>query len=180
MTNAIKDRNVKILASRSLGLEKEYVSSKKETWAGSPFAWILSCPSRQRGKIGEQLLTEWCVERGLKVFRSNNSDSDRIIEGQRIEIKFSTLWGSGAYTFQQIRDQEYDYLICLGVSPFNAHAWIMKKSQIPFKNLKHQHGGSRGRDTWWLSFKPNDPPGWLKQFGGKLSHVYKILSSIQN
>lgn len=179
MTSIIKDRDVKILASLSLGLKDEYVNPEKDVWADSPFAWILSRPSRQRGKIGEQLLAGWCASRDLNVIRSENSDSDRIIEGQRVEIKMSTLWGVGCYKFQQIRNQKYDYLICLGISPFNAHAWIMKKSEIPFSKLPHQHGGSKGKDTWWLSFNPGDPPGWLRKFGGRLSHVRKVLSSLR-
>ncbi|MDA8399734.1 MAG: hypothetical protein M0008_06755 [Actinomycetota bacterium] len=47
-----------------------------------------------------------------------------------MEIKVSTLWQSGVYKFQQIRDQEYDYLLYLGVPPFDAHAWLLPKSVL--------------------------------------------------
>lgn len=176
----IVDHDVQMLAGISLGLKEEYLDPGEDIWAGSPFAWILSRrSSRQRGKIGEQLLAGWCAARNLNVLRSANSDADRIIEGKRVEIKFSTLWKNGTYCFQQIRDQQYDYLICLGLSPFDAHAWIMRKDQIPFPRLKHQHGGSRGRDTWWLKFRPENPPPWLRKFGGRLSDVFAALGRLR-
>lgn len=177
-TRVIRDRDVQILAGLSIGLKNEYVSSGAQVWNGSPFEWILSRPSRQRGKIGEQLIAGWCAARDLNVLRSPDSDADRVIEGKRVEIKFSTLWNSGSYTFQQIRDQNYDYLICLGISPFDAHAWIFKKSGIPFSKLRHQHGGSRGRDTWWLIFRPQHPPIWMRKQSGKLREVYRMLRGL--
>jgi hypothetical protein len=102
------------------------------------------------------------------VLRSPDSDADRIIEGQRTEVRFSTLWRNGLYVFQQIRDQNYDALICLGVAPFDAHAWVFTKDQIPFDRLPHQHGGNRGRDTWWMQINPADPPDWTRGQSGRL------------
>jgi len=169
------DRDIHVLAGLSAGLKNEYLA-RSNTWVGSPFEWILSRPSRQKGKIGEQLIAGWCAARELNVVRSPDSDADRIIEGHRVEIKFSTRWENGLYTFQQIRDQDYEYLICLGISPFDAHAWIFRKSDIPFQTLKHQHGGSRGRDTWWLQFKADTPPEWMKAQNGTLAYVYDVLS----
>lgn len=150
-------------------------------WCNSPFAWLLGKPRRQREKLGKQLLAGWCAARDLNVLRSTDSDADRIIEGKRVEIKFSTLWESGSFTFQQIRDQKYDVLICLGICPFDAYAWILKKDEIPFSKLKHQHGGVKGRDTWWLTFKPALPPAWLTASqDGRLSTVYKRLAALRN
>lgn len=180
MTRQITDQETKILASISASLKNEYVDPAENEWRGSPFAWILSRrSSRQRGKIGEQLIAGWCAARDLNVERSPDSDADRLIEGRRVEIKFSTLWSGGNYVFQQIRDQNYDYLLCLGISPFAAHAWLMKKSEIPFRKLSHQHGGRRGKDTWWLSVNPQDMPAWLNEFGGSLSSALKILKSLR-
>ena len=159
-------------------LKVEYLE-RGAMWAGSPFEWILMRPSRQRGKIGEQLVAEWCGAHGLNVSRSPDSDADRIIEGRRVEIKFSTLWEKGSYTFQQIRDQDYEYLLCLGISPFSVHAWLVKKSEIPFSTLKQQHGGVRGRDTWWLTITPEAPPEWLRPHGGSLTKVLRLLAALR-
>ncbi|HYD93258.1 MAG TPA: hypothetical protein VEB18_02265 [Candidatus Paceibacterota bacterium] len=160
-------------------LQNEYESVQGASWEGSPFAWIIRRrSSRQRGKIGEELVTEWCKENGLRVERCPDSDADCLIEGKRVEIKFSTLWEGGSYRFQQLRDQNYDYLLCLGVSPFTVHAWIMKKSEIPFDMLKHQHKGKQGLDTWWFSVTPGKEPEWLKQHGGTLEDVLTVLKTL--
>lgn len=172
----IEDQEVQLLASIATGLRPEYEKSFALKWEGSPFAWILHRPSRQRGKIGEQLIAGWCAARGLDVVRSPDSDADRIINGARVEIKFSTEWENGQYVFQQLRDQNYEFLICIGISPFDAQAWIIEKKNIPFESLKNQHGGKRGRDTWWLTFKPESPPAWLGE-RGSFKDVYAILSS---
>ena len=164
-----------IIASISLGLREEYEKASDADWKDSPFEWILRRPSRQRGKIGEQLISGWLAARGLDVTRSPDSDADRLIEGARVEVKFSTRWASGQYVFQQIRNQNYEYLICFGVSPFEVSAWIIRKDQIPFNLIKHQHGGERGRDTWWIGFGPKKVPVWLKSNGG-LAAVYKVFS----
>lgn len=175
----IKDQETKLLASLAESLKGEYIGKAKQAWERSPFSWILTCPSRQRGKIGEQLIAGWCAARDLNVVRSPDSQADRIIEGKRVEIKFSTLWASGVYKFQQIRDQNYDYLLCFGVSPLEAHAWIMKKSEMPLELMPPQHGGSMGRDTRWLSFRPDTIPTRLNDFGGSLGAVLKVLKSLR-
>jgi len=177
-TRIIKNKEVQLLASISLGLRGEYEKSNSIRWQHSPFEWILHRPSRQRGKIGEQLIAGWCAARGLDVVRPPDSDADRIIEGTRVEIKFSTEWKNGQYVFQQIRDQNYQFLICLGISPFDARAWIFEKKKIPFEKVRHQHGGERGRDTWWIGFKVDNPPTWMGK-RGSLTDVYKTLAALK-
>ncbi len=173
----MKDKEIALLARVSLGLRGRYKQSRLRQWRGSPFAWILSYSSRQRGKIGEQLISGWCAERGLIVVPSPDSEADRIIEGARIEIKLSTLWQNGSYRLQQIRDQDYRFLLCIGISPFHAHGWIIEKNAIPFDELRHQHGGARGRDTWWIEVKPDSPPAWMDK-KGDFTEVYKTLINI--
>lgn len=170
----IKDKDVQMLAVLAVELQTDY-TNRDIAWDGSPFAWIKTRPSRQRGKIGEQLVAGWCAAKGLNVSRSTNSDADKIIEGLRVEIKFSTLWEGGFYKFQQVRDQEYDVLVCLGISPFDAHVWVMKKSDIPFQNLEHQHGGARGTDTWWIQVDPSHIPVWLHKQTGKISSLLEFF-----
>jgi hypothetical protein len=86
------------------------------------------------------------------VSRSPDSDADRVVEGKRVEVKFSTLWKNPPYKFQQLRDQNYDLAICLGVSPFNAHCWAISKATILHEwkttgNVVPQHGARAGSDT---------------------------------
>jgi hypothetical protein len=171
----IKDAETQLMANIAATLEQEYVVKREEVWKESPFEWLLKLPSRQRGKVGEQLVAGWAAARNFNVERSPDSDADKIIEGKRIEIKLSTLWENGVYTFQQLRNQDYEYLLCLGISPWVVHAWLMKKEEIPFDTLSHQHGGNRGNDTWWISFKADNPPVWIQKHGGTL---YKIRQTM--
>lgn len=177
----ITDAETQLLASVSTTLETEYLPSDENPWEGSPFAWILSTPSRRRGAIGERLVSGWCVAKGYSVARSPDSEADRLIHGHRVEIKFSTLWTNGGYKFQQVRDQNYDYLFCLGVSPFEAHAWLIPKP-ILFEHVigvTGQHTGATGTDTAWIGFQAGSPPGWITPYGGSLERVHEIMSQLE-
>lgn len=176
------DPEVQILAGISSTLEADYTENDA-VWRGSPFAWIRTRPSRQKGAIGEKLVAGWLAARGFNVTRAKNSDADRVIESKAVEIKFSTLWESGSYTFQQLRDQQYDLAICLGVSPFDAHCWVIEKRDIlrywkETGELTSQHGGASGSDTAWLTVNPKSVPGWLRAHGGTLreglAHVSRL------
>jgi hypothetical protein len=175
----ISDPEVRLLATIGAGLMQDYVDPATDPWVGSPFAWIRTRPSRQRGAIGEQLIAGWAAAKGLDVLRTGDSDADRVINGRRIEIKFSTLWESGVYKFQQIRNQRYDLCLLLGISPFTATCWIVPKAVLleqPFRaGLSHQHGGAAGTDTVWLSFPADRPPPWLSEYGGTLAAAFELL-----
>jgi len=175
--SVIRDPEVQMLASIAASLKADYVTDPEtDPWHGSPFAWIKTRPSRQVGRIGEQLVAGWCAAKGLNVERSPDADADRIIEGKRTEIKFSTLWENGTFTFQQFRDQNYDQVICLGLAPFDAWCWVVPKEAM-WTHAIPQHGGRDGVDTRWLTINPNDAPVWLRKYGGHLSEAFRVLSS---
>lgn len=176
----IHDEEVRALAAIATSIREDYLDDDP-AWLTSPFGWIKTRPSRQVGTIGEKLVAGWLAAKGFNVIRSPDSDADRIVENKRVEIKFSTLWRSGTYKFQQLRDQNYDLAICLGVSPFDAHAWILTKDQIRQQwgtGLPFQHGGSVGRDTVWLTIRPNQPQSWLIPTTGRLRDAVTELSEI--
>jgi len=177
----ISDPEVQMLAAIAGTLRGDYVdAAQEEAWAGSPFNWIRARPSRQIGKIGEQLVAGWCAAKGLDVTASGDSEADRVIGGRRVEIKCSTLWRSGVYKFQQLRDQNYELAICLGVSPFDASCWVISKDLLREHVIGHtpQHMGRRGRDTFWLSFPAEDPPAWLDPCGGSLAQAFAVLERL--
>ena len=103
----ITDAEVRILAQEADTLSQEY-AAKRRDWEGSPFGWIREgVSSRQKGTIGEKIVERYLAGKGFDVARSPNSEADRLINGIRAEIKMSTLWENGTYTFQQLRDQNY-------------------------------------------------------------------------
>lgn len=120
--------------------------------------------------------------------RSPDSDADRLVNGHRTEIKFSTRWKSEVYKFQQLRDQNYVFAICLGVSPFDAHCWVLPKAELLSRwkesisqghevgGIQSQHGGADGRDTAWLTVDPSSPPVWLSAYGGRLASAAAFLA----
>lgn len=176
----ITDPDTRLLAGIAAGLMAEYLPLADDPWASSPFGWIKGRPSRQVGKIGEQLVAGWAAARGFDVTASGDSQADRVINGRRMEIKFSTLWAGGGYTFQQIRDQNYDECFFLGLSPFTASAWVVPKAVLmerPFKpGMSHQHAGKAGIDTMWLQIVAGSPPAWLANYGGSLAAAYTRLA----
>jgi len=182
-TQNIKDPEVRLLAGIAEMLKPQYLGeTQPDPWASSPFGSIKRCPSRQVGKIGEQLVAGWCAAKGLDVIRSPDPEADRIIAGKRVEIKFSTLWRTGVYKFQQIRRQDYEYVICLGLSPFEAHCWVISKQLLNERVIGHtpQHGGLKGSDTYWISVDPSNPPDWLRGCGGTLRAAYEIIRKWQH
>ena len=125
------------------------------------------------------MVERYCEAHDLSVSASPDSEADRIIEGRRVEIKSSTLWETGIYKFQQIRDQDYEFVICLGSSPFAVHCWVIPKDII-MENTTGQHGGKTAKDTGWLSFRPESPPEWLAPYGGSLSAALVLLRQLQS
>lgn len=171
----IKDSETLILLEIANTLKaNDFREGEADLWADSPFKWIKTRPSRQVGKIGEKLVEHWCKKKGLDVKPSPDSQADLVIAGKRVEVKFSTLWEVGTYRFQQIRNQNYEYAVLLGLSPFEAHCWVVPKEKL-LEKATPQHTGKRGTETRWVEVNPVNPPDWLKNFGGKLSDAYKIM-----
>ena len=178
MRNRQFDSGVREIISIADNLRSKYRNYNSD-WAESPFAWIKDLPSRTRGKVAEELIEHWCTEQNFAVTPSPDSDADRIINGLRVEIKSSTLWKSGIYKFQQLRDQAYDVVICLGLSPHDVHCWVVSKQVIieQWKSgeIDSQHGGSQGTDTAWLEVNPNAPQTWLTPQDGRPVDAIEIL-----
>lgn len=151
-------------------------------WTDSPFEWVLTLPSASKGKLGKRLVYQWCALKGLSIDSSPDSQADMLINDHRVEIKFSTLWETNIYKFQQIRDQNYEYAVCLGISPFDAHCWVVSKKILKQNVIGHlgQHTGLAGQETAWFAVNPKAPPSWILGCGGTLEEAYKVLKSLSN
>jgi hypothetical protein len=168
------NQEVRILAGIAAALQSEY-SSVEGDWETSPFGWIRKMSSiKVRGTIGEQLVAGWLAARGFNVARATHSDADRIIEKKAMEIKFAMLGQSGSYVFNQFRDQRYDGVICLGVSPFDAHCWLLSKADVmkewrELRHIKTQHDPQNpNANTGILTVKAHNPPDWFRAYVGTL------------
>jgi hypothetical protein len=177
MNNELTDFELFATAANYL---KPVIENKKPEWENSPFKWILELPSATKGKLGVKLVQQWCALKDLEINKSPDSEADLLINDHRAEVKFSTLWRTGIYKFQQIRDQDYEYAICLGISPHSAHCWVIDKKTLKEYVIGHlgQHTGREGKDTAWFQIDPSSPPEWLNGKGGSLQEAFKVLEKL--
>ncbi len=145
-------------------------------WNNSPFEGIVRLPPRSKGKLGSDLVQAWLLSKGMSFERARGSGELLVIQGARVSIKFSTLWANGNYRFQQIRGSGCDYVLCLGISPFDAHCWVFPRDFIVARATP-QHRGSRIAD-YWLLVDPSDPPEWSLGHGGSLQQAYRELQRL--
>lgn len=179
----IEDSEVGLLADLAEGFRDEYQTEEDLRWSRSPFGWIKLLPSATKGNVGERLVKRWCDARGIKVAVAPGTKADLTLEGRRTEIKMSTLWKKGVYKFQQIRDQDYELLVCLGISPLEAHVWVLEKDFLIRKigkvpGLTGQHKGADAQDTAWLSVSPTAVHSWMNEFGGDLREAMGRLKTL--
>lgn len=98
MTNHIVDPEVQALAMLAATLRPDYEGDDDPRWATSPFGRILQRPSRQAGKIGEQLVSGWCAMKELSVgpseARSSFLASGRLeySSSSKSAIRIMTIW----------------------------------------------------------------------------------------
>lgn len=153
-------------------------------WEQSEFRWIRQQPSRRVGAIGEGFARQLLIGRGFDVQKALSSEHDMLVDGVRLEVKFSTLWESGQYKFQQIRNQSYDAMLLLGLSPSAAHMWVVPKSVVLHARsnglLLGQHGGKSASETAWLPIAPSSPPSWLAEHGPDMDQAMAQLRAIKN
>ncbi len=154
---------------------KDDLQEKNDLWKGSPFEWLTQIPARQKGALGSRLVASWCASKGLSTERSKDSGENLIINGAKIAIKFSTLWSNGSYTFQQIRRDGYDHVLCFGISPNDVHCWIFDK-EYAIENALSQH---KGGNEYWIKINPTEPQEWVKSCGGTLDQACQILKSLK-
>jgi hypothetical protein len=110
--------------------------------------------SRKKGKYFEMIVAEYFEKQGYSVTRSSNSDHDRIINGKKVEIKGSILWGEGThFRWQQIRpSQDYDVICFVAIYPDRIEFYGVTKESIRY-NIEvqdekgnwtyNQHGGKK-------------------------------------
>ena len=147
---------------------------RKNPYGGSPLESFHSLSSKAKGKFFEQLVEEVAKSNGAEVSRGRSSDYDRMIDGQRIEIKGSFLWGEGThFRWQQLRTaQNYDKVIFVAAYPdriefFEADKATVKKNVEVQDSRGHwtynQHGGKKvNSGTFCIDGFPKDFP-WMKK-----------------
>jgi len=108
------------------------------------------------------------------------------VKGKIVQSRFSTGWSQGGFKFQQLRNDRYDAVFCLGITPQKAYAWVIPKSAIfdqtgfllKKPGLTTQHKGKRGSDTAWITIDLTALPAWMSACGGTVSEALDILAAL--
>ena len=87
------------------------------------------------------------------------------------------LWKNGVYQFQQIKSQGPNYVICFGISPFEAHCWVFERDYAIIHGKK-QHQGAKDAE-FWLTLNPKNIPEWALGHGGTLEEAFHIIKSLK-
>lgn len=169
-----EDADLALFSRLSAEVQLGFEDAAADAWEASPFGWIRREPSRRKGAIGEALVRDWAAEEGLTVERALNTGHDCRLDGLRVEVKFSLLWGGGEFVFQQIRDQDYEIACLLGLEPQRVRLWAVPKDVL-WAHATGQHTGAAAQDTKWLRFAATDSPEWLRPFGGSLATARSAL-----
>ena len=179
----IPDPDMQLLERIANRLHEDYPDVDDRSWANSPFEWIKERASAQQGSICKRLVADALEVRGFSIARAPGRGADWEINGIRAAVKSSTLWEGRFYKFQQLRNQDYHVVICLGISPFDAHCWVIPRSFI-MENwgvpelFPIQHRGQEGTDTVWITVDPENVQPSLIPYGGTLTEAAEVLSEL--
>ena len=120
-------------------------------WEDSPFFKLKCMKAKQAGSRYEKIVENIFTNMGIEVDAPESSDHDRIIEGEKIEIKGSmiTKGTDDKFSFLQIRPkQDYDTVVFLAIYFDEINLFEMTKKEIKEKIkkgiFKPQHGGKKG------------------------------------
>ena len=165
-----------MLAATASYLQKD-LEEMSDLWKDSPFEWVIQLPPRSKSKLARSLILSWIAAKGVIVERSKTTNEILLINGISYAIKFSMLWRSGVYQFQQIRKEGPEYILCFGISPYEAHCWIFER-EYAINHAKQQHTGTKGAE-YWLEINTTNMPDWAEGHGGSLEDAYHIIRTIR-
>ncbi|MDQ2924290.1 MAG: hypothetical protein M3R43_01825, partial [Acidobacteriota bacterium] len=77
-----------------------------------------------------------------------------------------------------IRDIDFEHVLCIGLYPKKAYAWLIPKNEIWLNNavrkdrpgIKPQH---KGADAW-ITVDPTSVPAWVAPYGGTIEDMIKV------
>ncbi|MCW3976847.1 MAG: hypothetical protein NWE77_02820 [Candidatus Bathyarchaeota archaeon] len=146
-----------------------------DPYRNSPLFGLKKQSAKSKGAAIEKLVSEILTGKGHAVTTGGSSDYDRKVDGVKVEIKGSFLWGSGThFRWQQIRPaQDYDIICFVALFPDRVelygatHEQCKKHLDVQDSNGHwpyNQHGGKTVRSgTFCIDVKPDEIPSWFKK-----------------
>jgi hypothetical protein len=179
MPNARSRPDVELMQEMSRALSDAH--SQVRDWSGSDFNWMLTLSTGARGAVGRQLVEAWVGSLGIPTGRVSENNAHYVLAWDlRIQVKTSTMWESGHFRFQQIRDQNFDLLLCLGLQPDDVSVWLFPKDVVleHLSGVGGQHTGASARETYWMNLAPGANNSWVDEYGDQFSTAKDFLSDL--
>lgn len=144
-----------------------------DPYLNSPFRVYKEMSSKKKGKYFELIVEQYLKKQGYNVTKSQNSDHDRVVNGKKLEIKGSMLWGEGThFRWQQIRtSQDYDVMCFVAIYPDRIELYGATKDVVKC-NLEvqddrgnwiyNQHGGKRTNSGAFVIDGMPEDFGWFQ------------------
>jgi hypothetical protein len=154
-----------VLGKLGDALKREQSTSKPDPWIGSRFQWLRHEPPPRKGAIGKEMFKRWAQLAGFDASPPPApSESDYLVDGLPVIVKFGLRWANGTMVFEQIRNRGYAAGALLGLEPDNVHLWVVPR-RVLWRASAEQHGP----ETRWLRIRPSQPPPVLAPFGDTLA-----------
>jgi hypothetical protein len=154
-------------------LMAEYPATKE--WDDSPFNWIRGLPPASKGAIGRYIGSGLLQAYGFTVSAYRY---ELRVNGQEILARVAMKWEGNIIKFQNVRDVKFNHVLCIGLYPSKAYAWLIQKNEI-WLNGKVRTGRSgvtsqhKGADAW-MHIDPANVQSWLKPYGGTIEEMIKV------
>lgn len=176
-----KSEEYKQLENIFVDIKDNYVNDRRAEWKDSAFAPLIPEFSiHATGRIGEAVMYDLLVLRGHNPVKQiiNNGDHDIRISGIPVEIKFATQSASKSFTANQIRDQDYKYVLVFAITPTDVYYWLIPKD-VAWQLGSKQHTKKAEKDTKSLSLSLNKRNKFYRYFrGSNIDTVVKELDSL--
>lgn len=158
-------------------VQEERGPGTAQKWAESPFAWIKLLASGTIGAVGQEIMMRFLEDYGISARKAAGPGGKWHVDGLLAQVKCSTLWSDGAYKFQQFRVEPWDVAVCFGLSPNNAHCWVIPREEMELEVMqrKGQHTGEDATETFWFRVDPAAPEDWLAPYGGDPHSAAQLL-----
>jgi hypothetical protein len=153
-----------------------YPASK--SWDDSPFNWIRGLPPASKGAIGRDIGAGLLQQYG---FTPGTYRYELRVNGQGVLVRVAMKWEGNVVKFQNIRDIQFDHVLCIALYPKGAYAWLIPKDEIWINQkvrtdrpgITRQH---KGADAW-ITLDPKNGPTWLASYGGTIEQAMKVAKT---
>lgn len=168
--------NFKTVVSITNDFIAEYPQST--AWQDSPFNWIRCLPPGSKGVIGRAIGSGLLQSNGFTVTARTNQLR---VNAQGILVRIALMWEEGVLKFQNLREPDFDHVLCFGLCPNEAFAWFIPKEEV-WKDgtVRTDNAGvtaqHKGADAW-ISINLSSVPLWLKPYGGTLDEMVKVAKT---